>query len=71
MDSQRFVQILQETIRTQNQLMYVLKSYIWEAENSHTPSCSLSAHHLLQVENANLKQQIKDLQHKLDRYTEK
>ena len=71
MDSQRFVQILQETIRTQNELMYVLSSYIWEAKNSYTPSCSLSAHHSLQTENASLKQQIKDLQHKIDRYTEK
>lgn len=69
MDSQRFVQILQETIRNQNQIMYALNSYIWEAEKSHTPCRCLSSQSFLQTENCRLKKQIADLENKLDRYT--
>lgn len=61
MDSQRFVQILQETVRSQNRMMYTLCSHIREAKKSCSNSSSLSSLQELQLENQKLKEEINKL----------
>jgi cell shape-determining protein MreC len=61
MDSQRFVQILQETVRSQNHIMYTLCSYIREAKTLCSHSSSLSSLQELQLENQKLKEEISKL----------
>lgn len=65
MDSQRFVQILQETVRSQNHIMYTLCSYIQEAKTLGSQSFSLSSLRELQRENEKLKEEITKLKTKL------
>jgi cell shape-determining protein MreC len=61
MDSQRFVQILQETIRSQNQIMYNLCSHVHEVKNFQALSSSLSSLQDLHKENQKLKEELEDL----------
>ena len=61
MDTQRFIQVLQELINSQNNIVSSLNSYIGEAQAASFSSCDIAVYQALQEENNNLNSRINEL----------
>lgn len=61
MDTQRFIQVLQELINNQNTLVSSANSYLYEAQMTSYNSCDQQAYQNLQNENSNLNSRIQDM----------
>lgn len=61
MNSQRFIQVLQELINNQNSLVSSANSYLYEAQMSSYNSYDQQAYQTLQNENADLNRRVNDM----------
>ena len=61
MDTQRFIQVLQELINNQNTIVSSANSYLYEAQMNSYNSCDQQAYQNLQNENSNLNSRVQDM----------